>query len=269
VTRSNGVSLVAGIEAELTLRGNPERARGAKRYLKSDLVFLGADTRGVRETVRDMLREGPPLDRSRLLALVKDLWPRGVFELRAVAVEALKTCSSLLVAKDMKLIERLLRDSHSWAFVDFLAIQVAGPLVVRYPDLGVVLDRWATDPDFWMRRAAMLALLLPLRRGAGDFERFSRYADSMLEEREFFIRKAIGWVLRETGKKRPHLVDTWLAPRTQRASGVTVREAVRYLPPARREAIFAAYRERRPAKPMGARARESRLRQSNAKGWNA
>src|SRR3972149_4934827 len=109
------------------------------------------------------------------------------------------------------------RESQTWAVVDFLAIQVAGPLVVRFPDLGAVLDRWATDSDFWVRRAAMLALLLPLRRGARDFERFSRYADGMLEEKEFFIRKAIGWGLREAAKKGPQLVGAWVAPRIPRA----------------------------------------------------
>ena len=69
----------------------------------------------------------------------------------------------------------------------------------------------------------------------------------MLEEREFFIRKAIGWVLREVSKKRPELVVEWLGPRTGRASGVTFREAVKYLPPDDRERLAAAFREGRPA----------------------
>jgi 3-methyladenine DNA glycosylase AlkD len=258
MTALNFGPFVARIEAELWRRGDPERAEGAKRYLKSELVFLGADTRVVREIVRAALRDLPSLDRAGLLALVNALWPRGVFELRAAAVEALKARVILLVARDHKLIERLLRDSHTWAFVDFLAIHIAGPLVVRFPELGTVLDRWAADSDFWVRRAAMLALLLPLRHGAGDFERFSRYADGMLEEKGFFIRKAIGWVLRETAKKRPQFVDRWLAPRIRRASGVTVREAVRYLPQARREALLAAHRERRPATLRAAKAGESR-----------
>jgi hypothetical protein len=72
-----------------------------------------------------------------------------------------------------------------------------GWLVERHPDLVGSLDRWSTDPDFWIRRSSMLALLRALRQGAGDFERFGRYADGMLDEREFLIRKAIGWVLRE------------------------------------------------------------------------
>jgi 3-methyladenine DNA glycosylase AlkD len=69
----------------------------------------------------------------------------------------------------------------------------------------------------------------------------------MLDEREFFIRKAIGWVLREAGKKRPAEVAAWLAPRTGRASGVTMREAVRYLPPSDADRLMTAYREHRSA----------------------
>ena len=79
-----------------------------------------------------------------------------------------------------------------------------------------------------------------MRRGDGDFERFARYADAMLDDKEFFIRKAIGWVLRETAKKRPGLVYTWLLPRAARASGVTIREAIKPLPEQQRMAILAA-----------------------------
>ena len=87
----------------------------------------------------------------------------------------------------------------------------------------------------------MLALLRQLRRGGGDFTRLARYAQAMLPDREFFIRKAIGWVLRETAKKRPDLVYRWLLPRCAVASGVTVREAVKYLSPRQRTDILAAY----------------------------
>jgi DNA alkylation repair enzyme len=59
--------------------------------------------------------------------------------------------------------------------------------------------------------------------------------------------KAIGWVLGETGKRRRDEVFAWLAPRTQRVSGVTVREAVRYFEPDQREQLLAAYQEQRPA----------------------
>jgi 3-methyladenine DNA glycosylase AlkD len=78
---------------------------------------------------------------------------------------------------------------------------------------------------------------------------FLRRADRMLDEREFFIRKAIGCVLRELGKRRPAEVVAWLAPPTDRASGVTMREAVKYLPRADADRLMAAYGETAPAAP--------------------
>jgi 3-methyladenine DNA glycosylase AlkD len=153
------------------------------------------------------------------------------------AVELLINRRDALIPGDIGLVERLIRESKTWALVDPLAASVAGPLVARYPELNRTLDSWAADDDFWIRRSALLALLGPLRQGGGDLERFSRYADAMLDEKEFFIRKAIGWVLRETAKKRPALVYEWLLPRAARASGVTVREAVKPLSPAQLQAI--------------------------------
>jgi 3-methyladenine DNA glycosylase AlkD len=107
------------------------------------------------------------------------------------------------------------------------------------------LDRWARDDDFWVRRASLLAELAPLKHGA-PFEPFARRADALLEEREFFIRKAIGWVLRDTAKRRADEVFAWLAPRTDRVSGVTIREAVKYLDERRASRLMAAYRAGRP-----------------------
>ncbi|SMX80003.1 DNA alkylation repair enzyme [Brevibacterium linens ATCC 9172] len=103
-----------------------------------------------------------------------------------------------------------------------------------------ILERWASEEDFWIRRSALLAHLVPLRQGRGDFDRFSRFAEAMLEEKEFFIRKAIGWILRDTARTRPDLVFDWILPRAHRASGVTVREAVKRLSPEQRDAVLAA-----------------------------
>jgi 3-methyladenine DNA glycosylase AlkD len=149
--------------------------------------------------------------------------------------------------EDLELVERLVRESKTWALVDGLATDVAGRIALKHPvEVSPILDRWATDSDFWVRRTALLAELQPLRAGA-PFDRFAAHADAMLDEREFFIRKAIGWVLRETEKRRPDEVIAWLAPRTHRASGVTMREAVRYLPEPDASRLMGAYRERRSA----------------------
>ncbi|TMD48844.1 MAG: DNA alkylation repair protein [Chloroflexi bacterium] len=229
------------IDVELRRHRNPARAPAEKAYLKSDLEFLGVGLPAMREAVRTVKRENSGLDRRGLVALVRTLWSRPVFERRMTAVLLLEAFQPLLRPVDINLLERFIHQSKTWAFVDELATAIVGPLVERSPTLLRVLDRWALDDDFWLRRSAMLALLRPLRRGDGDFTRFARYAEAMLPEREFFIRKAIGWVLRETGKKRPELVYQWLLPRCGVASGVTVLEAVKYLSARQRADVLEAY----------------------------
>ena len=229
------------IEEELRGLGDPQRAANEQRYLRSDLTFLGTGVPAVRSVAKGVWREHP-MARAQLHAVVEDLWARRIHECRMAAVELLVAGRDVLLAEDIVLVEQLVRAADTWALVDPLAIAVAGSLVERFAELGAVLDRWAGEDDFWVRRSALLALLGGLRRGDGDLPRFLGYADAMLDEREFFIRKAIGWVLRETGRKRPAQVRAWLAPRTHRASGVTLREAVKYLPPADAAVLMDAYR---------------------------
>jgi len=234
------------IEGVLRAAGTPERAEQEKRYLKSDLEVLGASVWEIRRAVKSAL-EGQSLDHDGLVALVRELWREPMHERRMAAVVALELREGELGVADLPLIEELLRDSRTWALVDGLAGDVAGSIAQRDAGgVGPILDRWAADRDFWVRRAALLAELKPLRSGAA-FDRFAQHADAMLDEREFFIRKAIGWVLRETGKRRAPEVIAWLAPRTGRSSGVTMREAIRYLPAPEAERLMAAYKAGTPA----------------------
>ena len=242
----DAAAAAAAIEAALRAAGAPERAASEKAYLKSDLEFAGTSAPAMRAIVRSWCAERPGLARADVLAVARALWHRPMHDCRMASVELLDRNAGLLRAEDSLLVETMLRTARTWALVDTLAGRVMGPLAERYPELGSTLDRWAADDDFWIRRSAMLALLGPLRRGDGDFARFGRYADSMLEEKEFFIRKAIGWILRDTAKRRPALVADWLAPRVHRASGVTMREAVKPLPPDIREMLMAGYRDKRP-----------------------
>jgi 3-methyladenine DNA glycosylase AlkD len=247
VTTHTAAAQAARIEGRLRDIGTPERAEQERRYLKSSLDFLGATVWQIRAAVTEFLAEQDAIDHDQLVALVEGLWAKPVHERRMAACALLEVRSSLLSVSDLALLERLIRESLTWALVDGLAADVVGDVLAANEAATVaVLDRWAADDDFWIRRAALLAWLRPLRVGA-RLDRFLSYADRMLDEREFFIRKAIGWVLRDVGRRRPAEVADWLAPRTHRASGVTMREATKYLPSADRERLMLAYRERRPA----------------------
>lgn len=239
--------LAAALEAELRAAADPARADGERRYLRSDLEHLGVSVPAVRAAVRRLHRAHPELPHDQVVALVRELWAYPVHELRLAAVEVLAAWHGRLSAADLPLLERLLREARTWALVDPLAIVVVGGIVAHEPAAAAALDRWVAGEEVWLRRAALLALLRPLKGGGGDWARFTRYADALLEEREFFLRKAIGWVLREVAKSRPELVVAWLSPRTARVSGVTLREAIRYVPESDRHRLVAAFRARRPA----------------------
>ena len=236
--------LAEQIDAALRAMGAPGRAEHERAYLKSELTHYGTSVPAIRSVAKAVAAQHPGLSHGDLVALVDALWTAPVHERRVAAVELLGIYHDRLHGEDMALIERLLRESRTWALIDPLAASVIGRLGERHPELGAMLDRLASDQDFWIRRAALLALLAGLRRGNGDFARFSRYADEMLDDTEFFVRKAIGWVLRETAKKRPDLVYEWLLPRATRASGVTIREAIRPLPERQRMAVLAARSDR-------------------------
>jgi 3-methyladenine DNA glycosylase AlkD len=232
---------------ELRAVGDPDRAVQEKAYLKSELEFFGESVWEIRRVTKALVSGAKPLAHDDMVALAEALWAEPIFERRMASVVLLELHPKLLTSADLPLIERLLRESLTWALVDALATDVIGGILARSPlEVTPLLDRWSTDPDFWIRRASLLAELQPLRKGS-DLGPFLGRADAMLDEKEFFIRKAIGWVLREVGKRRPAEVVAWVAPRTHRASGVTMREAVKYLPSVDAERLMAAYRERRPA----------------------
>jgi 3-methyladenine DNA glycosylase AlkD len=232
---------VEHLVSRLRAAGTPERAAQERRYLKSDLEFYGVRLPDLARLSKEWARPINP-GREELLDVVTELWLPPVFEHRAAAMKLLSIYVSRLDPADVELVEHLLRSSKTWALVDELAVHVAGPLLERHADATVVLDRWAVDDDFWIRRAALLSHLTALRSGKGNWERFTRYAESMLDEKEFFIRKAIGWILRDTSRKRPDLVYEWILPRAPRCSGVTVREAVKRLSAEQARSVMVAYR---------------------------
>lgn len=263
-------SLAEVIDSELRARGSSARAAKDRAYLKSGLVHYGVGVPTTRAVVHNALRMAD-LDHDGVIELAEELWnsagdlgmndherpdssspelePSGsatpVYECRSAAAMVLIQMKDHLGAGDSDFFERLLRQSRTWALVDPLAGDAVGPLSEHDAEFAPVLERWASDDDFWIRRSALLAHLRPLREGRGDFERFSRLSDAMLEETEFFIRKAIGWVLRDTARTRPEMVFDWMLPRAHRASGVTMREVVKHLSPEQRNALLAAKGTRR------------------------
>jgi len=227
------------------------RAVQEKRYLKSDLDFLGVGVPGIRKVVTEAARSYDGLDRDGALAWARALWREPVHERRMAAIEVLRRYVRTLQPADLPLVEAWVREAHGWAYVDSLAGDIAGTIALTQAGAWPLIDAWAVDEDFWVRRSALLTLLPGIRQGRPDHARFERYAIPMLAEKEFFIRKAIGWVLRETSKKDPAYVAAWTQGHLDQMSGVTFREAVRRLPGAEAARLQSEYKGiyRKPVKP--------------------
>ncbi|MFC5180346.1 DNA alkylation repair protein [Actinomadura harenae] len=234
---------VTRIVRELRAQGNPVRAEAERRYLKSSFAHLGVPVPAVRRVAVASVRVRP--SRDDLLALADGLWTvtesgRPVHEVRLAAVEVLARRVDVLEARDLAAVERLVRDSSTWALVDLLAEKVVGVMALSCPQVAGVLDTWVGDEYMWIRRTAILALLAGIRRETPDLARIDHYGEVLLDEKEFFIRKAIGWVLRALSKKDPAWVTDWTSRHLARMSGVTFREAVRRLPPDTAKALTQA-----------------------------
>jgi len=154
-----------------------------------------------------------------------------------VAIALCDRRRAVLEERDLPWLIDMVDASNTWAHVDWLAVGVVGDIVGRYPTSLRWLPKWAKQKNFWIRRTAILAQHDQLKRGEGDWRLFTRLADSMLHEKEFFIRKSIGWVLRETSKKRPKLVYDYIKPRRDRMSGLTLREGAKYLSDTQRRSL--------------------------------
>jgi 3-methyladenine DNA glycosylase AlkD len=216
------------LTSELERLGSPERAVSERAYLKSEYTHLGVGVPAVRSLAKAHVRAHRP-GHDDVVALVDELWDTEIYERRLLGVELVLATPRLWTPADLVWMEGLLRRCYTWALVDGLAAHGVGRVVARDAAGFPTLDRWLVDHDMWVRRSAVLALRDLVRDGR-EWDRFERYADTLLDEREFFIRKVLGWVAREAARRHPELVSPWVRANLSRMNGVTLREAVKYLP---------------------------------------
>jgi hypothetical protein len=207
------------IDASLQREGSWLRAEDLQSRWGSGLGYYGASVGAVRGTVRDALRRHRDLTHDDITSLSSELWSVPVFERRLSAVVLLQSKVRLLDNADLTRIEGFLRTAQRRELADPLAVDVVGPLVSGLDLLGrvradSVLDRWAREPDIWLRRAALLSPLRALRAGGGDWPAFVRHAKLALvhpsdpDAGTDPVREAVAVVLADVAVHRPELEFT-------------------------------------------------------------
>ena len=213
---------------ELERRADPRRAREMAAYMKTDEPFRGVPKPARDPLVRAMKTRFAPQDRSEYEAGVLALWREPWRESQYLALDFARLFLPLATLQSLPLWERLIREAAWWDRVDALASTLVGPLLLRHrPEVSGALEGWVRDPHLWLRRSALLAHLNHKR--ATDWEQLGRHCLLLAGEREFFIRKAIGWVLRQYARTDPGAVLAFLDTHGPALSGLSRREAMRHL----------------------------------------
>lgn len=217
-------------QAALAAQANPEKADGMQRYMKTDMPFYGVQTPARRVIARDLVRRFPAVDVATWQANILELWGGPSREEKHLALDYTGSAKAFIRPAQLPLFERLIREGAWWDFVDWVATKFVGGALAHDPDAVLpVLDRWIDDPDMWIRRTAIIGQLK--RKADTDFDRLSRYILARAHETEFFIRKAIGWSLREYAKTNPSAVTVFILTHREALSGLSFREASKHLNP--------------------------------------
>jgi len=217
------------LRALLKAAGDPEDAKAQQAYLKTPLRFAGVKTAVRRGFVLEAF--GRKSTRAEVEDAIRELWRTDTYDERATALSLLKRVLIELDIGDLPWLHAITRDCDNWALLDTLACDILGPLALLQGEaLFKPVRRWSTDVWMWTRRASILVHLIPGRKQKLAHKYAWATFEERLPEKEFFIRKAIGWTLRECGKHYAQNVHDFLVHVGDRASGLTRREGARNLP---------------------------------------
>lgn len=209
------------IEARLRAHADPARAAAMKAYMRGQFEYLGIPSPERRRLSRPLLR---PLASAALRQAIVSLWALPEREFQYFGLELAEKSRKLWTPDLLELWHWMIVHKSWWDTVDFLASHLVGEHVRRF---GGDLHGWIDSECMWVQRTA---LLYQLRYGqATDVPRLFGFIDRVIDSREFFLRKAIGWALRQLARTHPGEVRAFVAARHDRLSGLSRREALKHL----------------------------------------
>ncbi|MEU2431945.1 DNA alkylation repair protein [Streptomyces sp. NPDC007861] len=206
---------------------DPVRAAEAAAYMKDVAPFLGIRTPERRVLSRTVLQGTARPGETDCAAVALRCWQLPEREYHYFAVDYLRRHTGRCSSGFLPVVRHLVTTVSWWDTVDALAAHVVGGLVAADPALVPVMDEWIEDDDLWVARSALLHQLR--YKQATDAERLFRHCLRQAPHPDFFIRKAIGWSLREYAKTDPDAVRDFVAGARDRLAPLSVREALKNL----------------------------------------
>jgi 3-methyladenine DNA glycosylase AlkD len=223
--------LTAALRAGLAAAADPVRAKGAQAYMKSKMPFRGVPSPVQKRLWRDAFTTYPLATGAEWTRVVLELWRTAAFREERYAAVGLASDRRYLAHRTpaaVPMLEEMIVTGAWWDYVDALASHPLGDVLVSDPRrVSVLMRRWARDTDLWKRRAAILCQLR--RKGETDLALLYDCIEPNLADREFFMRKAIGWALRQYAWTDPREVTRYVRANRTRLSPLSVREALKNL----------------------------------------
>ena len=221
--------LADAVRDGLAARADPTRAPQMQAYMKSAMPYRGVPTPALRALCRDAFAAPRLASFAAWRATVLELWRHAAYrEERYAAIELTghRFYRDFQTPAALPLYEEMIVSGAWWDYVDAIAIHRVAELLRRFPSpLTRTMRAWARSDDLWKRRSAILCQLSFKR--ATDRELLYETIERAMDEPEFFLRKAIGWALREYAKTDADEVVRYVRRHAQRLSPLSQREALR------------------------------------------
>ncbi len=216
---------------ELEEQSDSEKARMVARYMKtSSHRFLGVTVTEIREVTKKRIRD---LDTDTLLPLMKRLWSQKVFDFRIAAIQSMERFSSEGdVHASVEMISQWIDDADTWSIIDPLCTVCLGTLIIRSPQVEQIISGWRSSDNIWRRRATVVPYLHLAKKSIFREEYSSRILSGIiphLQDDEFFVAKAVGWVLRELSRRDPSVVRDFIYRNRDNMVPLSVREGSKAL----------------------------------------
>ena len=203
------------------------QAQWQKAYMRHQFAFYGI-SKPVRARLEKEIFAQYCLDtEQKRIAIIMLLWEKEQREFQYAACRLAYYSRQSATPNLLRVYEHMLRTKSWWDTVDEIAIHLVGSLVYKHKELVPILDQWVTHDCLWMRRTA---LLYQIRwKEQTDEQRLFAYCKTLAHEKEFFIRKAIGWALREYSKIKPEAVARFINTHRTLLSNISIKEGSKYL----------------------------------------
>ena len=221
-------ALIAFVQRELKVRADPRKAVAMAAYMKTSMPFYGVPTPAREQIHRELRVRSAISNRKDYERAVLDLWTLPHREEKYFAIDVARSFRDFIVPESMPLYRRLIEEGAWWDFVDEVAAHLVGTVLLQHrKKIAPMMDRWIEDADLWVRRSAIIAQLK--HKDETDHVRLFRYSLAQAAEKDFFIRKAIGWALRQYAYSEPDRVREFITKHRGKLSPLTYREASRVL----------------------------------------